>query len=53
MLGQLGKHKWENAMTLLKNSWGIRRDSQIDEYLTVNEMLRELASTVRFVKNIL
>ena len=47
MQGKLQNHKWENAMTVDKTSWGFRRNADIYDYLTVEELLYQLASTVR------
>ena len=44
--GVLQKHKWENAMTLDKHSWGFRRDATLSDFLTIEDLLTQLASTV-------
>ena len=44
--GVIQTHKWENAMTLDKNSWGFNRHSNLDEYLTTNELIETLAETI-------
>ena len=46
-LGKLENHKWENAMTVDKLSWGYRRNADIMGYLTIEELLYQLVSTVR------
>ena len=46
--GALEKHKWENAMTIDREAWGYRRNVAIKDYLTINELLIQLASTVRY-----
>jgi len=46
-LGKLQSHKWENAMTVDKLSWGYRRNADIMDYLTIEELLYQLVSTVR------
>ena len=46
--GVLQKHKWENAMTLDKQSWGYRRDAAVKDYMTINELLAQVVSTVRY-----
>jgi len=46
--GVLQHHKWENAMTLEKQSWGYRREATIKDYLTINELLTQVAGTVRY-----
>lgn len=45
-LGVVQPHKWENAMTLDKKSWGYRRHANISEYLTTPELLKTLAETI-------
>lgn len=44
--GTLVVHKWENAMTVDKESWGYRRNARLADYHTIEELLAELASTV-------
>ncbi|XP_075538130.1 tissue alpha-L-fucosidase-like [Dermacentor variabilis] len=44
--GTLVEHKWENAMTVDKDSWGYRRNARLSDYHTIEELLAELASTV-------
>ncbi|KAK8779673.1 hypothetical protein V5799_018986 [Amblyomma americanum] len=44
--GTLVEHKWENAMTVDKESWGYRRNARLSDYHTIEELLAELASTV-------
>ncbi|XP_072142643.1 tissue alpha-L-fucosidase-like [Dermacentor andersoni] len=44
--GTLVEHKWENAMTVDKDSWGYRRNARLADYHTIEELLAELASTV-------
>ncbi|XP_076804146.1 alpha-L-fucosidase-like [Clavelina lepadiformis] len=51
--GKLQNHKWENCMTIDKRSWGYRRDATIDEYLTIEEILSTLASTISCGGNML
>lgn len=45
--------KWENAMTLDKSSWGYRRDANVEDYLTIGELLATLAETVSNGGNLL
>ena len=45
----LQKHKWENAMTIDKYSWGFRREATIDQYLSIEELVAQLVITVRWV----
>jgi len=51
--GVLQAHKWENAMTVDKRSWGFRRNMQLDEILTAEELVRELVTTVSCGGNLL
>ena len=46
--GKLQNHKWENAMTIDKYSWGFRREATLDEYLSIEEILEEFVTTVRY-----
>ena len=45
--GVLQKHKWEDAMTVDKYSWGFRRNTLLADYLTMDNLTSILASTVR------
>ena len=47
------KHKWENAMTLDKYSWGYRRNSALYELFSTEELIREIIQTVAYGGNIL
>ncbi|KAM7452402.1 Tissue alpha-L-fucosidase [Porites harrisoni] len=51
--GKLINHKWENAMTVDKLSWGYRRNADIMDYLTIQELLYQLVSTVSCGGNLL
>jgi alpha-L-fucosidase len=44
--GKVLGHKWENAATVDKWSWGYRRNAVYADFLTVPEILTELVSTV-------
>ena len=46
-------HKWENCLTIDKNSWGHRRNAKLSDFLTINELIKELASTVSCGGNML
>lgn len=52
-LGVLQKHKWENAMTIDKKSWGYRRNADLSQYLTTAELIKELVITVSCGGNLL
>ena len=49
----LQKHKWENAMTADKYSWGYRRNSELYELFSSQELIREIIQTVAYGGNIL
>lgn len=51
--GKLVKHKWENCMTLDRYSWGYRRNANIEDYLSIEELISEVAETVSCNGNIL
>ncbi|GFT63870.1 alpha-L-fucosidase [Nephila pilipes] len=49
----LQAHKWENAMTLDKGSWGFRRNVDLSGFLTAEELITTLAETVSCGGNLL
>lgn len=51
--GVLVPHKWENAMTVDKPSWGYRRTAKISEILTPHELITTLVETVSCGGNLL
>ncbi|XP_063986520.1 alpha-L-fucosidase-like [Diachasmimorpha longicaudata] len=51
--GKLLSHKWENAMTIDKKSWGYRRNAPLEDYHTTRGLVAELVSTVSCGGNIL
>jgi len=51
--GKLLNHKWENCLTIDSQSWGFRRNADIADMLTINQLLSELASTVACGGNML
>ncbi|XP_067044468.1 alpha-L-fucosidase-like [Acropora muricata] len=44
--GKLLGHKWEDAMTVDKNSWGYRRNTVLSDFLTMDDLTSILASVV-------
>ncbi|CAG9126963.1 unnamed protein product [Plutella xylostella] len=44
--GKLQNHKWENAFTLDSKSWGWRRDLQLRDLMTLDDLIKEVVSTV-------
>ncbi|KAK7069019.1 Tissue alpha-L-fucosidase, partial [Halocaridina rubra] len=51
--GVLQPFKWENCMTLDKDSWGYRREAVSTDYITIKDLLSEMASTISCGGNIL
>ncbi|KAK0177393.1 hypothetical protein PV328_001451 [Microctonus aethiopoides] len=51
--GVLQKHKWENAMTIDRKSWGYRRNAALNDYMSIDELVKELAITVSCGGNLL
>lgn len=48
--GKLVNHKWENCMPLDTQSWGFRRDMQLSDVLTIEQVISSIAETVRYGK---
>lgn len=53
VIGVLQPHKWENAMTIDKKSWGYRRNAPLSDYLTTFELIKTMTETVSCGGNIL
>jgi len=51
--GYLITHKWENAMTIDTGSWGYRRNSELSDFMTIEELIYQLVSTVSCNGNLL
>ncbi len=51
--GTLQAHKWENAMTVDKRSWGIRRDIFIDDVMQPEELITKIVKAISCGGNIL
>ncbi|GAB6019028.1 hypothetical protein CHUAL_000657 [Chamberlinius hualienensis] len=51
--GKLIEHKWENCMTIDQKSWGYRREANLEDYLSIDDLIQTLASTVSCGGNML
>lgn len=51
--GVLQPHKWENAMTIDKGSWGYRPDAPLSKYYSTQYLIDQLVSTVSCGGNLL
>ncbi|XP_053625758.1 tissue alpha-L-fucosidase-like [Plodia interpunctella] len=43
---KLMTHKWENAFSMDKKSWGYRRDMKLEDVMTIQQLIKEVVSTV-------
>ncbi|BES97784.1 alpha-l-fucosidase [Nesidiocoris tenuis] len=50
--GVLQLHKWENVLTIDKKTWGFNRASNLQDYMTAQELIDQIASTVSCGGNI-
>lgn len=51
--GILMPHKWENALTIDKHSWGHRADITLNDVLSNEDLIREIVTTVSCNGNVL
>ncbi|XP_053377084.1 alpha-L-fucosidase-like isoform X2 [Mercenaria mercenaria] len=51
--GHLVTHKWENAMTIDKYSWGYRRNARLSDYLSMDQLIETFVKTVSCGGNML
>jgi len=51
--GELLPHKWENAFTIEKQSWGYRREANLQDYMSPEELVRTIVETVSCGGNVL
>ncbi|XP_048755999.2 plasma alpha-L-fucosidase-like [Ostrea edulis] len=51
--GHVMPHKWVNAMTIDKGSWGFRRNADLSDFYSIEDLLEEVIYTISFGGNIL
>ncbi|KAK3091281.1 hypothetical protein FSP39_018579 [Pinctada imbricata] len=51
--GTLQKRKWENCMTIDRYSWGYRRNARFADFLDMDDLTKEIATTVSCGGNLL
>lgn len=51
--GVLQPRKWENAMTIDRGSWGFRRNTKFQDYLTIEELIQTFVTTISCGGNML
>jgi len=47
LAGVLLKHKWENCMTIDRDSWGYRRNAELSDFMEPGNIITALVETVR------
>ena len=47
--GELQPFKWENALSVDSRSWGHRRGVDLRDFLSIESLIKELVTTVRYV----
>ncbi|XP_002135114.3 putative alpha-L-fucosidase [Drosophila pseudoobscura] len=51
--GVLQSHKWENAFTLERSSWGQRFDVSLSNFMSTKDLIKEIVTTVSCNGNVL
>ena len=51
--GSLMNHKWESCMTMDQQSWGYRRNMDLTDVLTIDQLIATLAQVVALGGNLL
>ncbi|XP_065653357.1 tissue alpha-L-fucosidase-like isoform X2 [Hydra vulgaris] len=51
--GKIMPFKWENAMTIDKESWGYRKEAKLESYIKTSEIIKSLVETVSYGGNLL
>ena len=46
--GELQPFKWENALSVDSRSWGHRRGVDLKDFLSIERLIKELVTTVRY-----
>lgn len=48
--GVLQNHKWENAMTIDKQSWGHRANAKLEDFLTSKELIKGMIALLYHIR---